>query len=309
MNTVRAFAPATVSNVNCGFDVLGFAMEGPGDEVELTLNSTKEIRIVSILPEKTPLSTNVLKNTASVAIQSYFNSLDIQQGVDIALKKNLPLGSGMGSSGASAAAALIGINYLMGNKVSNVELIPHAMEAERIACGSAHADNVAPSILGGFVLIRSYDPLDVVKIPSKAELWCALVHPQIELRTEDSRRVLPVQVPLKTAVKQTGNIAGLMIGLMEADISLISRSMVDSIAEPLRAQFIPGFDEMKSRSTEMGALACGISGSGPSVFSLCSTRETSQQVGEAIQLIFKLKGIASELYVSSISDRGARILS
>lgn len=308
MNSIRAFAPATISNVNCGFDVLGFAMEGPGDEVEVTLTSTGEVRITSILPEGTPLSVDVSKNTAGVAIRSYLSSLGIVQGVDIRLKKNLPLGSGMGSSGASAAAALVAINHLMGNQLSLYELIPHAMEAERIACGSAHADNVAPSILGGFVLVRSYEPFDVVKIPTKAHLWCTLVHPQIEVRTEDSRKVLPPDVPLKSAVAQTGNIAGLMIGLTQGDPSLISRSLIDVIAEPVRKSFIPGFDEMKVEAEKMGALGTGISGSGPSVFSLCTSKELALEIGQSLQKIFRAKNVESQVFVSSIPDYGARIL-
>ncbi|MCB0489316.1 MAG: homoserine kinase [Cyclobacteriaceae bacterium] len=305
---ITAFAPATVSNVNCGFDVLGFAMEGPGDEVQLALNDLQEVRITKILPETVKLSTDPMKNTAGVAIRSYLKAIDSSQGVDVVLTKNLPLGSGMGSSGASAAAALIGINKLMGNKLSNEELVPHAMEAERIACGSAHADNVAPSIMGGFVLVRSYHPLDIVKIPSKANLWCALVHPQIELRTEDSRKVLPEKVEIKKAISQTGNIAGLMIGLMKPDLPLLSRSLVDEIAEPHRIQFIPGYLEIKKQAKAAGATGSGISGSGPSIFALGETREVAEQAGERIQSVFKVNNVTSEVYVSPISDVGARIL-
>lgn len=308
MASIRVFAPATVSNVNCGFDVLGFAMEGPGDEVELTLTSSKEVRIVSILPEGTPLSYDVNKNTAGVAIKSYLTSQGLSQGIDVVLKKNLPLGSGMGSSGASAAAALVGINHLMGNRLTLLELIPHAMEAERVACGSAHADNVAPAIMGGFVLIRSYQPLDVVSVPTQASLWCTLVHPQIELRTEDSRKVLPREVPLKDAVTQTGNIAGLMIGLMQADINLISRSMVDVIAEPLRMKFIPGFEQMRLQSAALGALGTGISGSGPSVFSLSTTEEVAKKIGDVCQSVFRSAQVDCEVYISPISNLGARVV-
>lgn len=308
MSSVRAFAPATVSNVNCGFDVLGFALEGPGDEVQLKLVPGNEIKIKSIQPSGTNLSTNVLKNTAGVAIKSYLEQLGRDQGVELELIKNLPLGSGMGSSGASAAAALIGINYLLDNPLTTEELVPHAMEAERIACGSAHADNVAPSLLGGFVLVRNYSPLDIVRIPFQAKLWCALVHPHIELRTEDSRRVLQQQIALKDAVTQTGNIAGLMIGLMKPDLDLIGRSLVDVIAEPLRAQFVPGFDEIKKCSQTMGALGSGISGSGPSVFALCASEEVARRVGNEFQSIFNRYKITSEVYISPITDRGARII-
>ncbi|HEY5690600.1 MAG TPA: homoserine kinase, partial [Cyclobacteriaceae bacterium] len=305
MNSIRVFAPATVSNVSCGFDVLGFAMDGPGDEVQLTLTSDQEIKIRSILPASVKLPMSVEKNTAGVAVKSLLSAIGSKQGVDIELAKNLPLGSGMGSSGASAAAALVAINELLGNPLSRNELIPHAMEAERIACGSAHADNVAPSILGGFVLVREYDPLDVISIPIKAKLWCSLVHPHIELKTKDSRKVLKPQILLTDAVKQTGNIAALMIGLMKPDSDLISKSLQDAIAEPWRAKFIPGFDEIKKVAAAHGALGSGISGSGPSIYALSETKVIAQKVGDQIQAIFRKNKINSEVYVSAISDQGA----
>lgn len=308
MKSIRVFAPATVSNVSCGFDVLGFAMEGPGDEVQLTLNASNEVSIKAILPSTIKLPTAAEKNTASVAVKSFLADINVNQGVEIELTKNLPLGSGMGSSGASAVAALVGINHLLGNPLSSDELIPHAMEAERIACGSAHADNVAPSILGGFVLVRDYDPLDVISIPLKAKLWCTLVHPHIELRTEDSRKVLSQEVPLRHAVTQTGNIAALMIGLMKPDYGLISRSLKDVIAEPVRAKFIPGFYEIKKVAAELGAIGSGISGSGPSIFALSVNAQVAQKVGDGIQAMFKQHKVESEVYVSTISDQRARII-
>lgn len=283
-------------------------MEGPGDEVKLMLTSGNEIRIEAIKPATVKLPMEVDKNTAGVAVKSYLASIHSNQGVDIELTKNLPLGSGMGSSGASAAAALYGINELMGRPLSAEQLIPHAMEAERMACGSAHADNVAPSILGGFILVREYEPLDIIQIPFKAKLWCTLVHPHIELRTEDSRKALKSEIKLTDAVIQTGNIAALMIGLMQPDNKVISRSLNDVIAEPLRADFIPGFHEIKKASLRLGALGSGISGSGPSVFALSETREIAAAVGDEINSIFKRNKIQSEVYVSPISSRGARVV-
>ena len=308
MESIRVFAPATVSNVSCGFDVLGFAMEGPGDVIQLKRSSGSEIRITSINPSHVNLPLEVGKNTSGVAIKSYLASIGSKEGFEIELTKNLPLGSGMGSSGASAAAALVAINTMLGSPLSLEELIPHAMEAERIACGSAHADNVAPSILGGFVLVREYDPLDVIRIPFTAKLWCALVHPQIELRTEESRKVLKQKVSLKDTVTQTGNIAAFMIGLMKPDLKLISRSLKDVVAEPFRAKFIPGFEEIKNSSLQLGALGSGISGSGPSVFALCETPDVARKVGEKIQAIFEINKISSEVFVSAISERGARVV-
>lgn len=308
MKTIKAFAPATVANVCCGFDVLGFAVDFPGDEVILKLNNSKEVTVSKIVGDGGRLPLEATKNTAGVAVQSFLQSLGVDQGVEIELYKNLPLGSGMGSSAASGVAALVAINELMGNVKSREELVPFAMEAERIACGSAHADNVAPSLMGGFVLIRDYNPLDVVKVKINLDLYCTLVHPHIEVKTSDSRRVLRSSISLRDAITQSGNIAGLMVGLAQADPLLISRSLKDVIAEPIRAAFIPGFEQVKLRAIEAGALGCGISGSGPTLFALSSTHEASLEVGEAMQLEFLKSHLKSDIYVSKINPEGAKIL-
>jgi len=309
MKTIKAFAPATVANVCCGFDVLGFAVDFPGDEVVLKLNNSKEVTISKIVGDGGRLPLEATRNTAGVAVQSFLQSLGVDQGVEIELYKKLPLGSGMGSSAASGVAALVAINELMGNVKSREELVPFAMEAERIACGSAHADNVAPSLMGGFVLIRDYNPLDVVKVKVNLDLYCTLVHPHIEVKTSDSRRVLRSSISLRDAITQSGNIAGLMVGLAQADPLLISRSLKDVIAEPIRAAFIPGFEQVKLRAIEAGALGCGISGSGPTLFALSSTHEASLEVGEAMQLEFLKSHLKSDIYVSKINPEGAKILS
>lgn len=308
MKTIKAFAPATVANVCCGFDVLGFAVDFPGDEVVLKLNNSKEVTVSKIVGDGGRLPLEATKNTAGVAVQSFLQSLGVDQGVEIELYKNLPLGSGMGSSAASGVAALVAINELMGNVKLREELVPFAMEAERIACGSAHADNVAPSLMGGFVLIRDYNPLDVVKVKVNLDLYCTLVHPHIEVKTSDSRRVLRSSISLRDAITQSGNIAGLMVGLAQADPLLISRSLKDVIAEPIRAAFIPGFEQVKLRAIEAGALGCGISGSGPTLFALSSTHEASLEVGEAMQLEFLKSHLKSDIYVSKINPEGAKIL-
>jgi homoserine kinase len=224
------------------------------------------------------------------------------------LYKNLPLGSGMGSSAASGVAALVAINHLMGNPLTRGQLVVHAMEAERIACGSAHADNVAPCLMGGFVLVRDYYPLDVIKIPATKNLYATLVHPHIELKTSDSRRVLKPTVNLKDAIAQTGNIAGLMIGLTTEDYSLISRSLKDTIAEPIRSAFIPGFEQVREAAVKAGALGSGISGSGPTMFALSPDHALAEKVGEVMQLEFLKNNLKSEVYVSKVNQEGARIL-
>ncbi len=305
---IKAFAPATVANVCCGFDVLGFAVDFPGDEVMLTLNMSQEITLSKIVGDGGRLPLDATKNTAAVAVQSFLKSIGKQQGVEIELYKNLPLGSGMGSSAASGVAALVAINHLMGNPLTRGQLVVHAMEAERIACGSAHADNVAPCLMGGFVLVRDYNPLDVIKIPATKNLYATLVHPHIELKTSDSRRVLKPTVNLKDAIAQTGNIAGLMIGLMGKDYSLISRSLQDKIAEPIRSAFIPGFEQVREAAVMAGALGCGISGSGPTMFALSTDHAKATKVGEVMQLEFLKNNLKSEVYVSKVNQEGARIL-
>ena len=308
LKKVRAFAPATVANVSCGFDILGFAVEHPGDEVELTLTNGSDVVIKQITGDDGKLPLQADKNTSGVAVQAFLNKLGSKQGVEIVLHKHLPLGSGMGSSAASSVAALVGINHLMGEPFTKNELLPFAMEAERVACGSAHADNVAPSLLGGFVLIRGYDPLDVVSISTPPQLFCTLVHPQLELKTEDSRQVLRHNIPLKDAITQWGNIAGLIAGLMKPDYDLIGRSLKDVVAEPIRSLLIPGFDRIKELSVEAGALGCGISGSGPTIFSLSTEKSLAAKVGEAIQAEFSRLKLNSEVHISKINDQGARIL-
>ncbi|MBT1702403.1 homoserine kinase [Chryseosolibacter indicus] len=305
---IRAFAPATVANVSCGFDVLGFAVDQPGDEVEIALNASAEVVIKSIVGDKGRLPLQADKNTAGVAVMSLLNALGLKQGVEITLYKNLPLGSGMGSSAASAVAALIGINYLLGEPFQKKDLLPFAMEAERVACGAAHADNVAPSLLGGVVLVRGYDPLDVVDIPLSGQLYCTLAHPNIELKTEDSRQVLRQNIPLKDAITQWGNIAGLVAGLMKPDYDLIGRSLKDVVAEPIRSLLIPGFNEIKDAAVKEGALGCGISGSGPTLFALSKNYSTADRVGRAMQLQFLKHKLNSEFYVSEVNRKGAYVI-
>jgi homoserine kinase len=308
MKTVHAFAPATVANVSCGFDIFGFAVEQPGDEVILSFTETPGVYIRKIEGDGGRLPLEAEKNTAGVAVLAFLNAIKSDQGVEIILKKNLPLGSGMGSSAASSVAALVGINHLLGEPFLKKDLLPFAMEAERMACGSAHADNVAPSLMGGFVLIRAYDPPDVVSIPTPDNLYCTLIHPHLELNTQDSRKVLRVNITLKDAVTQWGNIAGLVAGLMKPDYNLISRSLKDVIAEPVRAMLIPGFDIIKQKAVESGALGCGISGSGPTIFALSTDEQTAHQIGKVIGREFEKFRLNSEVFVSKINPLGGRIM-
>lgn len=307
-DSIKVFASATVANVTCGFDVLGFAVSNPGDEIILKPNSLGKTRIVEIVGDGGKLPKDPAQNTASVSIDKYLAHIESGQGFDIFLEKKMPLGSGLGSSAASSVAGVFAANLLMGSPLSSLELLSFAMEGERLACGSAHADNVAPALLGGMVLIRSYDPLDVIPIPVPKPLYVSLVHPQISIATKDAREILKKQVLMKDAVKQWGNIAGLVAGLMQGDFSLISRSMQDVIVEPVRSILIPGFDAVKATALETGALGCGISGSGPSIFALSADMETAEKVGEKMFGIFKDLDIMSEVYISGINAEGPKIL-
>lgn len=309
MKSIKVFAPATVANVTCGYDILGFAVHEPGDEVLIKLTDSPGINIKEIHGDGGLLPKDAKKNTVSVAIKAFIDHLDIQPGVDIYLHKKMPLGSGLGSSAASAVAGVFALNVLLDNPLKVSDLLPFAMQGEAMACGEAHADNVAPALLGGFVLIRSYSPLDVVKIDAPKDLYATIIHPQIEIATKDARSILKKSILLKDAVRQWGNVAGLITGLIKEDYSLIGRSMEDVIIEPVRSMLIPGFDQVKAAALQAGALGCGISGSGPSIFSLSRSRDIAIQVGEAMDECFQVLNISSDRFISQVNQQGPLIIS
>ncbi|GGB93601.1 homoserine kinase [Dyadobacter sediminis] len=309
MNSVKAFAPATVANVACGFDIFGFAIEEPGDVVELRRRDEPGIVITDIFGDEGRLPRNAEKNAVTVVMLRLLEHLGIQDfGCEVVLHKNMPLGSGMGSSAASSVAGVVAMNELLGNPLTRQELLPFAMEGERMASGSAHADNVGPSLLGGFVVIRSYTPLDIFTIPVPEDLYCTLVHPDIEINTKDARFILRNEVSLKNTIAQMGNVAGLVAGLMKADYELIGRSMVDVIIEPVRSILIPEFNAVKQAAISNGALGCSISGSGPSLFALSRGMESAIKAGNAMQQQFAAAGIESSVHVSAINKGGAVVL-
>lgn len=308
MRSVKAFAPATVANVSCGFDILGFAIDAMGDTVELVLKDEPGLVVVSIEGDGGKLPLEAEKNTCAVAIQAMLDELGSTIGMNIYLSKGLPLGSGMGSSAASAVAALAAANRLLGDPFEKKDLLPFAIEAEKVACGAGHADNVAPSLLGGFVLIRDYHPLDVIKLPVPSGLYCTLLHPHFELNTADSRSVLRDQIPMKYATIQSGNVAGLVAGLYESDFELISRSLRDVIAEPYRAVLLPGFYEVREALKAAGALGMGISGSGPTLFALSKGKETAKAMAEAAEKIYQGIGLGVDVYFSEINTKGAYVI-
>jgi homoserine kinase len=307
---ITAFAPATVANVGCGFDIFGLAINEPGDKVVAQISEAPGVRIQKITGDNGKLPTESEKNTASFSVMKMLESLQKTDiGIDLIIHKDMPLGSGLGSSAASSAAALVAVNELLGKPLTKHELLPFAMESEALACGSPHADNVAPSLLGGFVLIRSYDPLDVIQIQTPQELVVVVVHPDIEIMTADSRKVMKKKVSLSDAVMQSGNAAALIAGLLKDDYELVGRSLRDVMAEPARSMLIPGYDSARQSAMEAGALGFSISGSGPSVFALCRGEESGEKIKIAIMDAFKKNvGFDSEGYVSTINQEGAHVI-
>jgi len=305
MNEITIFSPATVANVSCGYDAMGFALESLGDEMIFKKTDSKAVVISKIEGANLPYET--CNNVAGVVAQNMLKDSNADFGLDIQIFKNFKPGSGLGSSAASASGTAYAVNELLGKKYTNLELTKFAMQGEVIACGSAIADNVSAAIYGGFVLIRNYEPLDIVSIPTPTELVATVIHPQIEIKTEDARKVMPSDIPLKTAVAQWANVGGLISGLHASDFDLIGRSLTDYVAEPVRKGLIPHFDEVKAASIEAGALGAGISGSGPSIFALSEGMENANKVKEAMHNAYKASGIDFSIYVSRISNKGARI--
>ena len=303
---VTAFAPATVANVGSGFDVLGFAVERPGDTVEARRRADRGVNLLEVTGDGGRLPRDA-SNTAVVAAGKLLDKLGEPFGVDLILHKGMPLASGLGSSAASAAAALCAVNRLAGDPLAAEDLLPCALAAEKVAAGTGHADNAAPALMGGFVLIRSADPLDLVRLPVPDGLAVALLSPDVEIPTEAARRILRKQIPLADAVSQWGNLAALVASLYAGDLALMGRSLDDLIAEPVRAVLIPGFAAVKRAALEAGAIGCSISGAGPAVFALAATVATAEAAAEAMRQAFTDAGLTAAAYVSEISRTGPRI--
>jgi len=304
---VKVFAPATVSNMGSGFDIIGFPIEGAGDTITAYRNDTSEVRIVKV-SGYSDIPTDPGKNVASHAVQKMLDSLDSHQGFDLEIHKSVMPGSGLGSSASSSAAAVVAVNELLGKPYTKRELVHFAMEGEALVSGGRHADNVAPAILGGIVLVRSYDPLDIINIPPPESLWIMVFHPQIEIRTDLGRSVIMDRIALKDAVKQWGNVGGLIAGLYTSNYDLIGDSMEDLIAEPYRAELIPGYQEMKKVALSNGAKGFTISGSGPAFFAVCDSREKSEQVKEAVSRDYEKYQVDFLTYISRVDRSGAVVL-
>lgn len=305
MNKITVQCPGTVANLVCGFDILGMALQSPFDLMEVRLLDEPKITVTS--RDGFPLPTDPAQNTAGAPLLAMLEELDKPIGFEVIIDKKIKPGSGIGSSAASAAGAVVAANHLLGNPFSKEDLIRFALFGEKVASGVKHADNIAPCIYGGITLIRSIFPLDIVSIPAPA-LHVTVVHPQIEVRTSDARQILRKQVLLKDAIRQWGNIAGLVAGFIKNDYELIGRSLEDVIIEPVRSMLIPGFDQVKQQCKAAGALGGGISGSGPSIFMLSKDETTARQLGTIMHDIYQHIGLDHHTYVTTINQQGVKII-
>ncbi len=314
MKEIKIFAPATIANISCGFDVLGCCLDTIGDEMIIRKSPEKGIKITKIVGMDLPYEAN--NNVAGVAALALLDKLasnkeltNYQGGFEIEIYKNIKPGSGIGSSAASAAGAVFAINELLDKPFSKLELVEFARKGEELACGSPIADNVAPAIFGGFTLVRSTAPLEILQLPTLKDLYATIIHPQIEIKTADSRAVLPDKIPLKDGVKQWANVGAFVHALHTEDYELLSNSLKDYIVEPHRSKLIPEFDKIKKTALKEGALGCGISGSGPSIFTFSKGIQIAEIISDKLSLIFKNTHIESHHYVSKINTQGIKIIS
>lgn len=305
MNEIRVHSPATVSNVVCGFDCLGFALSEPYDDIAMRLIDEPVIRIRHTDGYGLPAEPE--RNVAGVALQAMLEAIDEAVGFELEISKGIKPGSGIGSSAASACGAVVAANELLGGRFSMPELIEFAMAGEMLASGSRHADNLAPCIYGGFVLVRSSQPLDVIEL-DHPPLFATVLHPQIEIKTSEARAILPREVPLAAAVRNWSNLGAFVAALGKGDTEMMSRAMRDEIVEPARGPLIPGFDDVKGAGLAAGAIGGGISGSGPSMFMISATQEIANRVESAMSDVFSTKGIEFNSYVSAIDPKGVRTI-
>jgi homoserine kinase len=309
-NFIKIFAPATVANVACGFDVLGFAIEGVGDEILVRkTDDSKGLRITQITGDKGKLPLAVEKNTAGVAAQALLDFVGLSDmGVEMQIRKKLPIGSGLGSSAASAVAGVFAVNALLEHSLPKRDLLPFAAAGEAVASGSIHLDNVAPSLLGGFIFTRDSLTSDVHRIYAPNGLYATVIYPHVQVLTKEARAILKPDVSLKNAITQTANLGGLIIGLFNGDLPLIGRSLQDVLIEPQRAALIPHFYEVQRAAQDCGVLGCTISGAGPSIFALSKNSAIAEEAAAAMQAVFKTNKIKSDVYISKINNEGAIVL-
>jgi homoserine kinase len=307
LKKVKVFAPATIANLGCGFDIAGMAIDSTGDVLEVSVSEGTGLSIDNL--SGVPLPENIEDNVATPAVRALLAALGREVKVHIEILRKILPGSGIGSSAAASAGAVFGLNELLGRPFSPQKLVEFAMEGESLIGGGAHhADNVAPAILGGVVLIRGYEPLDLVQLPVPGNFYASVVRPHITVTTREGRGVLPREIPLKTAITQWGNVGGLVAGLALGDMALVGRSMCDAVAEPARKRFIPGYDELKAALFAAGALGANIAGSGPAVFAVSDSASGADALCAVMALHFEKLGIVADVYSSKISNRGSRII-
>ncbi len=305
MKSIKVKCPASLSNLVCGYDIFGMAVEAPYDIIELNLTNGNGISIIHT--DEYGLSSDPSKNIAGVALQSMIHQLQLNGHFEIIIHKNIKPGSGIGSSAASAAGIVVAANELLKLQLSHHQLLLFAMDGEMIASGSRHADNLAPLIYGGLTLIRDAEIFDIIAIPSPP-LFITILHPQIEIKTSYAREILPKDVPLKDAVKQWANTAGMIAGFLQNDYALMSRSMQDFIIEPVRSKLIPAYEEVKNAGMHCGALGGGISGSGPSMFMFSKDEQTANAVADSMRIVYDSTGIDYKTYVTSINNKGVAVI-
>ena len=305
MKTVRVFAPASIANLGCGFDIMGLALDEGGDVLEMSVSEGDGLTIKN--ESGVPLPEDIEQNVITPVVRKFLEMTGNRAQVDVVIKRKIYPGSGIGSSSASSAAAAFGMNELFGCPLSEEDVVVCAMEGENLASGGYHADNAAPAVMGGIVLIRGYEPLDLIKLPVPGDFYCAVIHPKLVVSTKEARSILPKKVDMHAAIAQWGNVGGLVAGLYSGNIGLVGRSMRDSIAEPYRKSFIPGFDELREKVLQSGSLAMNIAGSGPSVFALANRFEKAQRAGAIMEKHFSDLDIPYECYVVKVSNRGARL--
>lgn len=306
MKKVRVFAPASIANLGCGFDIMGLALDEVGDILEMTAEEGDGITITNLTD--VPLPDDIEENVITPVIRKFLEMTGQKAKIDVRVCQKIYPGSGIGSSAASSAAAAYGMNELFDCPLSDEEMVICAMEGENLASGGYHADNAAPALLGGIILIRGYEPLDLIQVPIPGNFYCAVVHPRIMVSTKAARSILPKAVPMHDAISQWGNVGGLIAGLYSGNIGLVGRAMRDAVAEPYRKQFIPGFDELREKILASGSMAMNISGSGPSVFSLSDKREVAHRAGEIMKEHFGSRNIPCEVYVVKVTNKGAKLL-
>lgn len=306
MNEIKIFSPATVANVACGFDVLGFCLDNVGDEMVIRKTDRKGIQITKIEGFDLPFEAEL--NIAGISALAMYDAINTDYGFEIEIHKNIKPGSGIGSSAASAVGSVFGMNEMLGRPFNKTELTQFAIKGEAMANGSEVADNVAAALFGGFTLVKSVSPLEVLQIPSPHNLYATIIHPQIEVKTSEARAILPKEVKLQDAVTQWANFGSLIHALHTSNYELIQRSLHDVIIEPHRSQLIPHYDKVKREALSAGALGAGISGSGPSIFSLCEGFEAANKVSDAIRNVYSKTGIEFDMYVSRINTEGVKVL-